>query len=328
MAPRGSAADQVIQRLAAPCDGVVHARQLRAAGISSAQVRHRIATGSMARIVGDTYRVGPCCAAPTRAMLLRAGLLHAKAGSMLAGTTAATELGAWNRRVGAIEVAVHRTVSCTDPRFAFRKLSHGATPTVLVDGRRVMAPSVLCLHLARSLSCHQLAFVIRALRYERRMTMGALDELLASCTRHAGARTLRAAIALVRSGSAGTRGATEDELLRLLHEAGLPAPLVNVRGAAGVPGDEPDFLFVDARLDVECDGDHHEAAEHARDDRERDQLMQQLGWRVLRIHWRDVWLDPDGVIRRIRSGLADRSCTVSGILVQQRRMSAAVAPTR
>ena len=93
-------------RLAARQHGVISGQQLLAAGLSRRQVRYRVCQGSLAPMLGDTYRIA---GAPvvTSARYISATL--AVPGSVLAGAAAAHLLGLPDSpRVGP-EVATRRT---------------------------------------------------------------------------------------------------------------------------------------------------------------------------------------------------------------------------
>jgi hypothetical protein len=298
--------DERIMAVARRTGDVAHCRHLRDAGVASHHVRHRVATGWLVELLPRTYGVGPRAAEPTPVMLSHAGLLHAGPGAMLSGVSAVQALVDWARGGAVIHVAAPRTVDNVDARFRFHKIQGVETPSTIVAGdRRVMSPPNLCLELGRTMTEWQLAHVMTKLRHDRHATIEQIEELAERASRHAGVIVLRRAINLVRSGSVGTRGRTEDELLRLMIEAGFAVPTVNTRGIMGIPGDEPDFVFQGARLNVECDGGHHLEPHQAAQDEERDALAQALGWSVQRIWWEDVWRRPRAVIAAISRALED-----------------------
>ncbi len=69
-----------------------------------------------------------------------------------------------------------------------------------------------------------------------------------------------------------------------------------------------DFLFADARLVVEADGfEHHADRDHFRRDRERQNALVALGFRVLRFTWDDLTKRPEAVIALVRRLLAAAS---------------------
>jgi very-short-patch-repair endonuclease len=113
---------------------------------------------------------------------------------------------------------------------------------------------------------------------------------------------------LLRDSRPGAETESERRLQRLLDEAGI----------GGWKGNHPvviagrrfrlDVAFPEHRLDVEVDGWAFHRSKEARDrDIERDNLLTQAGWRVLRFSWEDVVDRPDYVIDVIASVLATRS---------------------
>jgi hypothetical protein len=103
---------------------------------------------------------------------------------------------------------------------------------------------------------------------------------------------LRRAVALHRSGSAGTRSGLEDRFLKLVRGAGLPEPIVNTRHL----GFELDFRW--PGLNVEIDGDHHDRPRSRRDDRIQDAVLRAHGFTVIRLRETDL-NRPDGVLRQL-----------------------------
>ena len=103
-----------------------------------------------------------------------------------------------------------------------------------------------------------------------------------------GRRTLREAGRLVRSGS----GSPMESRARLhFGRAGLPEPELNaeVFGEDGNFVARADFLWRDARVIVEYEGDHHRTDRRQwQSDIQRTRLLESLGWRVLRITGADL----------------------------------------
>ncbi len=95
----------------------------------------------------------------------------------------------------------------------------------------------------------------------------------------------------------GVRSILELRFLRMCAAQGLPRPMVNARIGPWTP----DFLWPDARLVVETDGDrfHRTAAKRARD-AEKDAFMRGQGLQVLRLSWADVTHAPDVTGARVR----------------------------
>jgi very-short-patch-repair endonuclease len=100
-----------------------------------------------------------------------------------------------------------------------------------------------------------------------------------------------------------TRAQSEELLLALIRRGGLPAPETNVLMTAV----EVDFLWRDERVIVEVDGwaSHGTPAAFERD-RRRDATLENEGWRVIRITWRQLTKEPEAVLVTIATALALR----------------------
>ncbi len=135
-----------------------------------------------------------------------------------------------------------------------------------------------------------------------------LIEAVAARAGHRGKRRLRAALPLMRLGS-GSPMETRARLVFLA--AGLPEPRLN----ADIVEDgewlaRADFVWPQARLIVEYEGDVHRSnPAQWRADLTRTQILEDRGWRVMRITAADL-SRPDlraRLVERIRRALAARS---------------------
>ncbi len=64
-----------------------------------------------------------------------------------------------------------------------------------------------------------------------------------------------------------------------------------------------DFVSLEKRLIVELDGGQHAQLSIARDDRKRQQQLEEMGFRVLRFWDNDVLTNIEGVVEVIRNAL-------------------------
>jgi hypothetical protein len=300
--------DRKIISLAAATCSVVGTRDLRRAGVRRHAIPSRLASGWMAPMLPRTYGVGPNCASPSIEMRCMSAVLWGGEGASICAETAAAVRGWWDRGDGTIHVATHRgsaldaesgCVAHRVPKDQFWLPNPGSS----VRATPLIAVPAMFLQLARTLTAWQVAAVICEARYHREITLEALDLVLAIHSGEPGAGTLRAAVQLVQRGSAGTRSRTEDEAVRLLGLAGVAMPVVNTRGAMGIPGDEPDFVWPRAGVNVEIDGGHHGETHQAQQDFARDEAARKMGWRVERVGHRDVWLRPAAFVRRVQRAL-------------------------
>ncbi|MGH2988780.1 MAG: DUF559 domain-containing protein [Solirubrobacterales bacterium] len=103
------------------------------------------------------------------------------------------------------------------------------------------------------------------------------------------------------SAPAMTRSEAEERLLALLRAAELPPPEVNVR----LGGHEVDFLWREERLVVEVNGFRYHSSRSAFErDRVRDAKLGALGFRVVRVTWRQIVERPEALVARIAMALA------------------------
>jgi very-short-patch-repair endonuclease len=97
-----------------------------------------------------------------------------------------------------------------------------------------------------------------------------------------------------------TRSEAEERLLVLIRASELPHPEVNVR----VGYHEVDFLWRSQRLVVEVDGFRFHSSRAAFErDRLRDAELAAMGFRVVRVTWRQLVNRPEAVVTRIATAL-------------------------
>jgi very-short-patch-repair endonuclease len=164
----------------------------------------------------------------------------------------------------------------------------------------VTAPARTLLDLAAELAARDLEQCI-AEAYARRLARESdLRAVLRLQARHRGAAALRAWVGSDVA-PALTRSEAEERLLDLIRKAGLPAPEVNVR----IGPHEVDFLWRAERLVVEVDGfQFHSSRASFERDRLRDAELQAQGFRVIRVTWRQLVDQPEGLLARIAQALA------------------------
>ncbi|MHB1171936.1 MAG: hypothetical protein ACYCZY_05500 [Lacisediminihabitans sp.] len=144
----------------------------------------------------------------------------------------------------------------------------------------------------------------------RKKPMSTLDQLEAALvlvSGQRGARRLREAMALVRS---GTDSPMETKLRLLLIRGGLPEPLIGltVKDADGFFVATPDLSYPRERVALEYEGDGHRTNQQTfRDDIERRELLEDAGWRVIRVMADHVLKRPAWLVRRVARILAERA---------------------
>lgn len=122
--------------------------------------------------------------------------------------------------------------------------------------------------------------------------------------RRRGAKALATALPRVRSGA---ESRPESHLRLLLEDFGLPEPLPNHPTEVG--GGEvlhPDLKYAHARLVLEYQGDHHRTDRRRwQADVRRRRAFELAGWRVVEVTADDLYIDPSGLIARVRGLLAE-----------------------
>lgn len=177
----------------------------------------------------------------------------------------------------------------------------------MVDGRRVTTPTRTAFDLARQ---GNLNVAVARLDSLGRATNFNVDEVLAIAARHPGARGLRQLETVLGLVDRGAESPQETYLRLILVRAGLPRPQTQVPVYAddGTPVAYLDMGWPDLMVGVEYDGDQHRSdrRQYIRDIR-RSELLEELGWRVVRVVAED---HPADILRRVRRAIADRRSAV------------------
>jgi very-short-patch-repair endonuclease len=168
-----------------------------------------------------------------------------------------------------------------------------------LGGIPVTAPARTLLDLAADVRGRELERAVAEAEARRLTNRSQLLSLVARVAPRPGVAALRSLLTDARR-PALTRSEAEERLLALIRAAELPVPEVNV----SVAGQEVDFLWSDRRLVVEVDGfafhSHRAAFER---DRKRDAALAALGYRVIRVTWRQIVASPEAVVARIAGAL-------------------------
>lgn len=129
--------------------------------------------------------------------------------------------------------------------------------------------------------------------FRGRFVEAAVRDVMARANGRHNHAVLEAAIALHKSGGAGTRSRGEDAFIALM-EGALPEPLVNT----AFLGFEVDFRWPDLKLIVEVDGGGHGRVPTRLIDAGRDEALLTAGYTVLRFSDEDVFTRAAEVRRR------------------------------
>ena len=285
--PHGT--DELIARLAERQHGRVARWQLLQLGIGAGAIDWRVAQGRLWVVHAGVYAVGHRVASPRARWMAavlacgRKALLSYRSAAALwdtrpsSRTTPDVTVPGWRRRPG---IAIHSADIADDERTTHHNIPVTTVARTLLDLASVVQPSGLERAVERAealgLADHTSLPVLLD-RYPRRRGTRVLRQILAT------------GITPVR-----TRSELERDFVSLLEIHGLPRPVVN----GTVEGYEVDFHWPGPRVVVEVDGrEAHLTGAAFERDRARDRRLQARGWRVVRITWRQVREDAEGVAR-------------------------------
>lgn len=174
-----------------------------------------------------------------------------------------------------------------------------------VNDLRVVHPERTFFDLAPTLTLTALVILGDAIA-RHWSTPEQLGARAATLKRKRGIVRARKALPLIRS---GVDSPPETRVRLMLVWAGLPCPDVNVDvfDQAGGWLARPDLAYLNLKIAIEYDGDHHRTAKDQwRRDRARDQNLRDEGWIVITLTADDIFKRPDLTIARIRRAYLSR----------------------
>ncbi|WP_162449464.1 endonuclease domain-containing protein [Phytoactinopolyspora mesophila] len=179
-----------------------------------------------------------------------------------------------------------------------------------VNGLRVVHPERTFFDVAPALNLDSLVILGDAtLRHWS--TPDRLTAKAAAMRRRRGIVIARQAIKLIRP---GVDSPMETRVRLMLVRGGLPCPEVGVDVLDDAGGwlARPDLAYLDLKIAIEYDGDHHRTDKHQwRRDRSRDENMRHAGWIVITLTADDVFRHPARTIARIRHHYAARMAALN-----------------
>jgi hypothetical protein len=289
----------VIARLGTSAKGIVSRVELLEAGVTEAEIKHRVANGSLIREFRGVYRVGH--RAPSVEATYMAAVKACGQGAALGGLAAAHLFGLIKGRAPAPEVITRnnrqvrglRTRRCRGldrhDVTTHRGIPVTSVPRTLVD---------LAAHLPRqalSRACHE-----AGVRY--RTTPAQVDAVLARRPNAPGAAKLRA---ILTGDERVSLSELEGTFLELLRADDLPLPVTNK--PAG--GRRVDCRWPEHGLTVELDSYRFHNSRHAwEQDRRRERQAYARGDDFRRYTWGDVFERPRPMLAELQALL-----TASGV---------------
>jgi hypothetical protein len=293
-------ADPEVAAVAACQEGMISTAQLLAAGLGRGGISLRVRRGRLHPYHRGVYSVGHTRLTP-RARLWAAVLAFGGPDAALLGYRGAA--APWDLMPmpsGRIDVITLRQSHSTKAIRVHRSKSLEPQDITDIDGLPLTTPTRTLIDLADQLPPHRLERVLHRAEILRLLDVAAIHARLAALPGRR-SRTLHQALATLHPGPHVTRSELEERFLALVAAHGLPRPLVNHT----VAGYEVDFYWPDHNLIVETDG----AATHLtptafEQDRARDAHLTALGYRVIRITWRQLAERPQEVARLLLSLMA------------------------
>jgi phosphoribosylcarboxyaminoimidazole (NCAIR) mutase len=282
-------AELVIGRLAASSHGVVTHAELVAAGVTLAEIRHRLRTGALLREHRGVYRVGH--RAPSVEARYLAAVRACGEGALLSGRAAAHLFGLLKGSPPPPEVTVPvkrrvKGISTRRSRHVEGTIWRGV-PVTTVPWSLVDLAAVLSLDdLARA--CHE-----AGVRY--RTTPRQVEAALARWPNSPGAAKLRA---ILRGDVRVTLSKLERGFLALLRREGLPLPQTNRHAG----GRRVDCRWSEHRLTIELDSYRFHHSRHAwEQDRRREREARARGDEFRRYTYGDVFEHPRLMVAELRT---------------------------
>ncbi len=270
---------------------VISRRQALEAGFTSEMVKGRLRSGLWTKLHTGVYLTVP--GPPSLEQ-------RATAACIAGGPTAVASHGTAACLLGALEVPDRGPVEITVVRGHLRSdrevTVHRTTflrphERIVVQGIPVTSPARTLLGLAAGMGAGELEHVTDAMLRTRRLTPDRLAIYLDDprTARLPGSRTLRW-IAVDRYAGGIPESALETAFDRLVREVGLPRPVRQhpVRIASGPK--RLDFSYPDRKLVIELDTGYHVGLE--KEDKDRQDALEAMGWRFLRFTWYDVTSRP------------------------------------
>ena len=294
--------DQAVTRIAARQRTLVTTAQLADCGMGKDAVAHRVNTGRFHPVFRNVYSVG-CGELPPLA-LEQAALLACGEKSFISHRSAAFVWGMLKTAPAQVEVSV--VGRCCASRNGLRVHRIGAIDRLELqhhEGLWISTPARAMLEVAEGASGTEIVDLVEEAVQRRLFRPPELEAVLRRNRGHRGAARL-AAVLGHEDATKITRSRAEKAFLKLIRDAGLPAPEVNQR----LGRYEPDFMWRKERLIVELDSyGFHGGPRGFHNDHEKDLVFRDAGFDVLRFTRHHVVYAPARVLVRVVRELERRS---------------------
>jgi very-short-patch-repair endonuclease/predicted transcriptional regulator of viral defense system len=296
-----STPDAVIAQIAFTQHGVVTFQQLRDAGLGVGAINLRVRNQRLHRLHRGVFAVGH--ARISREGRWLAAVLALGDGAVLSHMSAAALWGIRHSNSTDVHVTVPTAAGRARRRGIVVHRSLTLAPADVDEQAAIAVTSVsrTLLDLAGVLAPGRLERAVERSLAARQFDLNAVQAVLSANPRRHGATALAQIVARIHDEPSLTRQELEALMLDLCDAHRMQRPEVNVL----VDGLEVDFLWRARRLIVETDGrEFHETPIAFARDRERDERLTVLGFRVVRFTYRRLVNDPAAVAATLRALLA------------------------
>ncbi len=294
---------KAVVRHAMANNGVVTRREALALGMKPRTLDHRIADGELVKVATSVYALPGVleseAAALTAATRSLGTVVSHQAAARLHGVVAPGPrlvVSVPHRRTHLFpEIVVHQLTDIREVDVCQMKGVPTTTPgRTVVDLAAVLSPTGLGRTIDR--------FASKGLASFEEMSE-TLDQLARKGK--PGVVKLRRALEPRLESGDRSESDLETRLLELIRLSGLPEPTSQYRPSWLKQFDgRVDLAYPESRLVIEGDSREWHADEYTfQADRERDNLAQLAGWRVLRFTWHDITRRPEYVVSSIRVAL-------------------------
>jgi hypothetical protein len=305
-AGRDSFVPRRVSDLASRQDGLITTEQLRSLGVDGDQILRWHRTGWLHVRHLNVFSVGHRAWTPRGGRL--AAVLAAGDGAALSHVSSAVHRGLLDWTLHSIDVMVPRSGERDRRGIRFhRPRVFGPEDVEEWDGIPCTTVARTLVDLAAAVTPRQLERAVQRAEYLGLLDVKEITDVLRRIKRPRGVRHLRQILGRPRLEGSAAESGLECEYLRLILNAGIEPPVLQVRFSIGAERwARVDFHWPRHRLVVEVDGPHHALPLFAAADLRRDAHLAELGLHVERFTDLDVETAPARVVARTHALTSSR----------------------
>ena len=298
-----------VLELAARQYALVSRAQALALGVSVTRIENELKVGRIEIVLRGVYGVKGCPPSWERSVMAR--VLAAGEGAAASLYTGAALRGVpgfsrggrihvsrpWKRSRDSQLPGLHESLYLPD---------HHITP---VRGIPTTVAERIVFDLAPRIGEERLMRVFNDVLSLDLMTIGSMEVLFAETARRGrwGSAIMRQVLSTKGEGYVPTESELEDLVERVLDAAGLPLPRRQASvGGTTAPIGRIDFLYPGPPLVIEADGkSFHKTWSVTEADQRRGLLLTAAGFRLIRVNWRQLTVEPELFVAAVRAVLAE-----------------------